>query len=298
MNRLTLYGISFIVLLIGVMVAADYSTRTSACMMCHTEQAKFAHWMKKRLVQEKKGFSHELISCAKCHIQGAAKGTVMSRFRGLLHTISYIPGQLDPRSPAIAAEMEKTRIPSDNCRHCHLASIKRKTVFTRDLTVDLKNIGLSMDHKKHVIASEDTCAKCHERYKKQGEVDKTVNYAEVNHLACDACHTSASHSYQAGRFLPIEPGKMGEAMEAAWMKLSTNPRWMVAFPSKETCKRCHNGKIHFKTRIFLSSCPTGEDYDNCVKCHPTMTREIFRNLKKTQKRLAFIEPDLAYDKVE
>jgi hypothetical protein len=292
MNRLALYIPIFLLVLIIVAGAADYSTRTSSCMWCHKEQARFAQWMGKRLVKEKRGFSHELISCAKCHIDGAAEGTLISRLRGLLHTVAYLPGQLDPRRPAIASTLERVRIPSSNCRHCHLASIKRKEVYKRDLTPDIKAIGLRMDHKKHVIASEDTCAKCHERYKKDGEVDKGVNYAEVNHLACDACHISASHSYKAGKRFPMTSEEMEEAMENAWQKMSKNPRWMVLFPSKESCKRCHNGKIHFKTRIFLSSCPTGNDYDNCVKCHPALTPEKFRDLKRAPKKLTRLEHGL------
>ncbi|MFH0960122.1 MAG: hypothetical protein V1897_15625, partial [Pseudomonadota bacterium] len=34
-------------------------------------------------------------------------------------------------------------------------------------------------------------------------------------------------------------------------------------------------KIHYKTKIFLSDCRVGNNYENCRKCHPTMTREFF-----------------------
>jgi len=76
------------------------------------------------------------------------------------------------------------------------------------------------------------------------------------------------------------------AREEAWNKLSTNPRWMVALPSEKTCRRCHNGKIHYKTKIFLADCQKDKDFENCVKCHPLMTKEYFEQHRKDREALA------------
>jgi len=142
-----------------------------------------------------------------------------------------------------------------------------------------------MDHRKHVLAREDTCAKCHERYKKKdsSEPDKEVNYAEVNHLACDSCHTQASHSYRSGQILPMGASQYAEAREQAWNRLAKNPRWMVAIPTEQSCRRCHNGQIHYKTRIFVANCRDGTNFDDCVKCHPVMTRQYFEAYRKKRQ---------------
>jgi uncharacterized CHY-type Zn-finger protein len=142
-----------------------------------------------------------------------------------------------------------------------------------------------MDHRKHVLARDDTCARCHERYKeKTGDADRGVNYAEVNHLACDSCHSSASHSYRSATLVPMTQEQYRGARQAAWDRLSSNPRWMVAMPSELSCRRCHNGQIHYKTKIFLADCRVGADYENCLKCHPAMTRQYFdRYLKERDK---------------
>lgn len=286
MARFWIYTAFALAILALVAGAADVSTRTSTCMSCHPKQAAFAHWMSDKLVAEKKGFSHELISCAACHMDGAAQGTVMSRFRGLLHAITYVVPTIDPREPLVTRIYKTTHISSENCKYCHQAAIVRKTVWKKDLPGgDLKVIGLAMDHRKHLVTSEDTCARCHERYANEpkGKANKEVNYAEVNHLSCDACHTAASHAYQTGRILPIPDSNLKKAWETTWDKLSKNPRWMIALPTEETCRRCHNGKIHFKTRIFLADCSNGKNYDECVKCHPTMTRNWFREYRKKRE---------------
>jgi len=198
MSRAAGYIIAGLVVALVAAGTAQISMRSSSCMACHTQQASYARWMAFGLVAEKKGFSHELIPCASCHMEGGAEGTVMARLRSLLHTVTYLVPQIDPRRPQISGLFYRTRIPSENCQYCHQAAIVRKAVYHRDLPTRLKRIGLAMDHRKHVLTEENTCARCHERYKdkQSGEADKTVNYAEVSHLACDACHTSASHAYR------------------------------------------------------------------------------------------------------
>ncbi|MFH0824843.1 MAG: hypothetical protein V2B18_18985 [Pseudomonadota bacterium] len=278
-------AVAAVVVVLGL--AADVSTRTSTCMACHTKEASYARWMEKRVVTEKKGFAHELVSCAACHIEGAAAGTIMSGFRGLLHAITYLAPQMDPRRPVVTGLFATVHVPSENCQYCHYGAIRRKAVWLKDLRPELAKIGLAMDHRKHVLTREDTCARCHERYKEKTgpEADKGVNYSEVNHLGCTSCHTSASHAYRKDRVLAITDRQLPTLEEAAWKNLSGNPRWMVATPTEQSCRRCHNDKIHFKTRIFPADCKSGTNFDDCVKCHPLMTREYFEKYRKERNKL-------------
>ncbi len=286
MRRLAAYLVGIALILFVVGGAAELSLKSSTCMACHQMEASFARWMTGRLKAEKKGFGHELIACADCHIQGAPAHTAVSKLRGLLHAVTYLVPQIDPRKPEVTGIFNRTRIPSENCQYCHMASLYRKTVYVRDLPPGLKKIGLTMDHRKHVLTRDDTCARCHERYKAGEKADKGVNYMEVNHLACDSCHTLASHSYRAEHLLPMNTSEYRTARHTAWKTLSTNPRWMVAMPSEKSCRRCHNGKIHFKERIFLANCREGNDYDTCVKCHPLMTKDYFEQYKRERKKSA------------
>lgn len=283
MGRAIWYVIAAMILVALVAAGGQVSLQSATCMACHTQEAAYADWMKAKLKAEKKGFSHELIACADCHIEGSAAGTVMSRFRGLLHVATYLVPQIDPRRPQVSGLFTRTRIPSENCQYCHLAAIQRKAVQPRDLTPGLKKIGLAMDHRKHVLARDDTCARCHERYK-TAEADRMVAYTEVNHLNCDSCHLMASHAYRAGELLPINEKEFLLARDEAWKRLSTNPRWMVAFPTEQSCRRCHNGKIHFKTKIFLADCNKDTNFENCLKCHPQMTKEYFEQYRREREK--------------
>jgi hypothetical protein len=283
------YVIGVAIVLIAVAGLAELSVQSSTCMACHRQEASFSQWMSMRLKAEKKGFSHELIACADCHMKGGAARTVGSRLDGLLHAVTYLVPQLDPRRPQVSGLYTTTKAPRENCQYCHLAAINRKQVHLKDLPPDLAKIGLVMDHRKHVLARDDTCAKCHERYKENAAVpDKQVAYTEVNHLACDSCHTRASHSYRSGQLLPMTDAQFVESRDDAWIQLSKNPRWMVAMPSEQSCRRCHNGKIHYKTKIFLADCRNGKNFEDCLKCHPLMTKEYFEQYrqKREQQSLA------------
>ncbi|MFH0960594.1 MAG: hypothetical protein V1897_18050, partial [Pseudomonadota bacterium] len=142
--------------LIGVLILAlalamgEISIRSFSCKVCHQRQAEYAHWMSSQLKDKNKGFSHELIACADCHIEGSPQNTGLSRGRALLHVISYLVPQIDPRQTQTTGFIYKTRIPSANCEFCHLAAIYRKAVYLKDLPEGLREIGLVMDHRKHV----------------------------------------------------------------------------------------------------------------------------------------------------
>ncbi len=294
MPRAVWYIIGFVVVAVLVGASGELSVRSATCMACHRQEANFATWMGVRLKAEKKGFGHELLGCADCHILGAPARTAMSRLRGLLHFVTYMVPQLDPRQERVSHLFTKTRVPMENCQYCHFAAQNRKAMYLKDLPPGLKKIGLAMDHRKHVLAREDTCARCHERYKKgSSEADRNVNYAEVNHLACDSCHATASHSYRSGLIMPIPEKQYLGARQTAWAKLATNPRWMIAVPAEKTCSRCHSGKIHFKDVIFLADCRVGKNFQNCLKCHPLMTKDYFEQyLKEREKtKSASAKPD-------
>lgn len=293
------YLIGLAIVVVVVAGLAELSVQSSSCMACHQQEAAFSDWMRSRLKAEKKGFSHELIACADCHMKGGAARTVGSRLEGMLHAVTYLVPQLDPRKPMVSALSSTSKAPTENCQYCHLAAINRKSVRLKDLPSELMKIGLVMDHRKHVLARDDTCAKCHERYKEKSAPDKAVAYTEVNHLACDSCHTRASHSYRTGQIKAVSEAQFLEARQEAWNQLSKNPRWMIAMPSEQSCRRCHSGKIHYKTPIFLADCRDGKKFEDCVKCHPLMTKEYFEQYRRNrEQRSLALDTDLRTQKTE
>ena len=90
------------------------------------------------------------------------------------------------------------------------------------------------------------CGQCHLRVKvdQAGNkiVDKTVNFSARNPITCAGCHENVTPVNHPGKPLPM--------------------------PTKETCQKCHHGKIHGKFLIFKADCDDLSDQTNCVKCHP------------------------------
>ena len=101
-------------LLIGFFVvalasaSAEVSIRSFSCKACHQRQADYVHWMTDQLKIQNKGFSHELIACADCHIEGSPQNSILSRGRALLHAVTYLVPQIDPRQPQTSGLFRET----------------------------------------------------------------------------------------------------------------------------------------------------------------------------------------------
>jgi hypothetical protein len=158
-----------------------------------------------------------------------------------------------------------------------------------DLPVTLKEIGLAMGHRKHYETANKECAICHLRHKVKGgklQEDKGVNYREYSHMTCDSCHKYVAHAYKKFEDIASSNVSRDEARRKAWTDLNKNPRWKVDIPSEESCRRCHNGKVHFKKLIFLADKIRDNNYKNCLQCHPAMTPEFFNSYKQSLATLS------------
>ncbi len=100
------------------------------------------------------------------------------------------------------------------------------------------------------------CGQCHLREKVDASgkkiVDKTVNFAARNPVACSGCHENVTPLNHPGKPLPL--------------------------PTEEVCQKCHHGKIHGKFVIFRAECEDLSDQSNCTKCHPYYVAEKAGNL--------------------
>lgn len=280
-GRLLIPVIGVVIVLFVALLGVHYSDRSQSCELCHSKEARYTNWLIADKAQE--GFSHDQIACADCHFEGASERGVSSKIKGLTHTISNLVPLIDPRKPRMVNPVVEG-IPSKNCIYCHVSFDKIDEMNEYDLPEDLKEIGLAMGHKKHYETALNECAACHERFKlKDGKLveDKGVNYKEYSHMTCDSCHKYIAHAYKKFENLTSNI-TYDEAVQKAWVDLNRNTRWKVDIPSEEDCRRCHNGKIHFQQEIFLADKIKDDNYENCLKCHPSMTRKYFDEYKHKQ----------------
>lgn len=271
-----------VILVLLVILALDYSVRSESCESCHRTEARYSDWLIGEKAKE--GFSHDQIACADCHFEGAPQGLLSAKFKSAAHAVSNIIPFLDPRESRMVSPVVE-RIPSANCRLCHLSFDKINEMHPDELPDNLKEIGLAMEHEKHSRIAVEECAGCHERFKaKDGELfeDKGVNYREYSHMTCDSCHKYVAHAYKKFENLSSNV-PYDEAIQSAWGDLNKNRRWRVDIPSEKSCRRCHSGKFHFQKKIFLADKIADDNYQNCVKCHPSMTRDFFKEFKARVK---------------
>ncbi|MDZ7335355.1 MAG: multiheme c-type cytochrome, partial [candidate division KSB1 bacterium] len=117
---------------------------------------------------------------------------------------------------------------------------------------------LNEDEKEQLALIEKiqlgNCGQCHLREKVDASgkklVDKTVNFAARNPIACSGCHENVTPLNHPGKPLPM--------------------------PTEEVCQKCHHGKIHGKFVIFRAECEDLSDQTNCVKCHPYIGNLVVR----------------------
>lgn len=279
-------GIHFLIPVTGVVIVVlvallgtNYSIRSQSCEFCHQKEAKYTKWLIGEKAKE--GFSHDQIACADCHFEGASQGTLSAKIKSAAHSVNSLIPFIDPREPRMVNPIVE-KIPSKNCIYCHVSFDKIDEMNKDDLPLNLKEIGLAMGHKKHYQTALNECATCHERFKlKDGElvVDKGVNYKEYSHMTCDSCHKYVAHTYKKFENLSSNI-TYDEGMKKAWAELNKNRRWKVDIPSEESCRRCHSGKFHFQKSIFLANKVKDDNYENCLKCHPSMTQEYFKSYKQ------------------
>ena len=247
-----------------------YNQSSSFCLKCHYNDGRY-------IEIDLRSPAHQGIAegtspgCMSCHPDKAIE-TVFARNVDKVQKFSQRAANLklnDIVDP-------KETYPTDECLVCHPSRLE---VMQRDdylLPTDgLREIGLMLNKKLHyqfetftpedaqryqelrskTVRTEEAneelqllekirtgnCGQCHIQNREQ-IVDKGVNFIARNPITCAGCHEDA--------------------------KTSTHPGEMLQFPSRETCRKCHHGKIHGKFMMFKADCDDQIETEHCVKCHP------------------------------
>ena len=270
-----LFGVS------GLVGMVQYNQSNYFCQKCHRIRGPYVsiHLDSK----SHKPFKDGTHGCLACHrdkdFYDWALGTAGS-FAGFMQ---------DYTNPA-AIHYEAPDMESDaKCLRCHYNQLEYNQTRPLELTGNLRKIGLKFDHAKHYAfrdfdrkkdarlkelsakrgRTEDekkemeflekvrysNCAICHERVKDAPGggtfIDKTVNYFTTNPMTCSSCHKDALRN--------------------------DHPGHKLAVPSEESCRWCHNGKLHARM-VFFPADKTSPDRTACVKCHPDYKRSMDRDL--------------------
>ncbi len=264
--------------IVGFTGMVAYNQTSTFCQSCHTNRGTY--FSLDLNIPAHKGINNGGKNCLSCHSDKALEMQVFN-------SIKKIP-QYSQRVANLAIQDQvhsKQAYNDDDCMQCHPEILELEQVPEYALPLRVKDLGVKYSHdihyrfkyfqpedeerwktllKKGNLTEEDqeefallekirhgNCESCHNQQKVDEfgnkYVDKTVNFTARNPIGCIGCHEEARPT--------VHPGNEME------------------FPTKETCYKCHHGKLHGKFVIFLADCEGEQGKEHCVKCHPQYQQE-------------------------
>ncbi|MDD5674084.1 MAG: cytochrome c3 family protein [Chitinivibrionales bacterium] len=187
------------------------------CTHCHRDSVY-------NRVYENSSHGKKSVDCFSCHTDPNILANLGKKLTGMV-TLSFKKTHL------------ATRTTDENCLRCH-AAIGRFNVVAKEALPDkLKDIGLVIDHKRH-LELRDSCRACHGHGNfPHDPVFKKINARDP--MGCAACHADIAHA---------TPGK-----------------YPINYPSEEQCGFCHGKDRKCPSLKKISDV---KDKGRCTECHP------------------------------
>ncbi len=259
------------VIFLGSLIA--YNESRFFCYTCHMNNDYYHYINKDRPVHT--DADKRVFGCISCHKDKAVQHIYKKNIVGLFRK-AQLMGNLQARP----LKSTKNVYTSDECLSCHTDRLTVKELNPYLLySPGLQELGLRFDKETHyryehfrdndqqrynelavkTTRTEDeqaefeklaqikdgNCAQCHLREKQIADetiIDKQVNFIARNPISCAGCHEEATPD--------SHPGKPMKS------------------PTRQTCRKCHHGKLHGRFVIFKADCDEQKDTEHCVKCHP------------------------------
>ncbi len=204
---------SFLLFCLLICPAATFAL----CTHCHRDSAY-------NRVYDNSSHGKKGVDCFDCHADENILANLGRKVSGLF-TFSFKKTHL------------ATKTTDQNCLRCHAAIGRFNYVAREQLPEKLKDIGLVIDHKRH-MELRDSCRACHGHGKKiRGLVFKRINARDP--MGCAACHVDIAHA--------------------------TPSKYDINYPSEDQCGLCH-GKA--PTCPSLKKISNVKDKGRCTECHP------------------------------
>jgi cytochrome c nitrite reductase small subunit len=216
---LTLIAAALLVLALGGAAAIPLTNHPAFCASCHTIAPSYHSWTRS---------SHKEVTCVDCHVRPGFSGFIHDKvYAGLKDvTITFFGTPTEPHNL-------QSEVPSFMCIRCHRAILRVSEVSTRDLPAPVKDVGLIMDHRKHMEAFEkrgkgEGCTTCHGRVVHGAPIKDYPVVIPRGHVELDD--------------RPHEPDLPQDSV-----------LWKATMAD---CLRCHNGEQSYEERVLSKRCET------------------------------------------
>ncbi|MDP8256485.1 MAG: NapC/NirT family cytochrome c [Candidatus Alcyoniella australis] len=260
---------------VGLSAMVQYNQANDFCLKCHHQRGPYQPIDLESTAHEpyvKNLRSEAHVNCLECHTDKE-----LINFFELVAVRAGRGFDELTNPPRMQAPREGPQYADELCLRCHYKILETDEIKGQrllELSDRLRVIGLRFSHQRHFqvrawtpelerrleqinlgqiqVEHEELeflqrarlghCAQCHDRfYADPSNADKNVNLYTSNPMSCAACHLDADPQNHPGKVLGL--------------------------PSERSCRRCHNGVLHGRMRMFLADMDS-EDKQPCVKCHP------------------------------
>lgn len=187
------------------------------CTHCHRDSSFNAVY--DNSTHGKKG-----VDCFACHVDKSLFSNLTDKMVGLA-TFSFGKIHLG------------AFVKDENCLRCHQAVSRFNYVAKEALPEKLKDIGMTIGHKRH-IDLRDSCRTCHAaKTLPQNQAFKFIQQKDP--MGCAACHNRIAHA---------RPTK-----------------YDITYPTEEQCGYCHGKNRKCPSLKAISDV---KDKGRCTECHP------------------------------
>ncbi len=218
-KSLTLILATLLVLALGGAAAIPLTNQPTFCASCHTIQPAYESWTRS---------SHKEVTCVDCHVRPGVSGFLHDKvYAGLEDVAITFFG-----TPTESHDLQ-SHVYSSVCLGCHRAILRVNELPARDLPAPVKEVGLIMDHRKHMKAFD-------QRGKGEG---------------CTTCHSRVVHGTSIKNYPIVIP--------RGHVKLDDQPHEPDLPPDSKLwkttmtdCVVCHDGKQTHEGDVLSNKCET------------------------------------------
>jgi len=216
---LPLIAATLLVLALGGAAAIPLTNQPTFCASCHTITPSYDSWIRS---------SHKDVTCVDCHVRPGINGFIHDKvFAGLEDVAITLLG-----TPTEPHNLE-SHVYSSMCISCHRAILRVTEVSVRDLPAPVNDVGLIMNHRKHM-----------EAFEKRGQGE-----------GCTTCHGRVVHGTPIKAYPIVIP--RGHVKLDDQPHEPDHPKDSVLWKaSMADCLRCHDGEQTYEGEVLSNRCET------------------------------------------
>lgn len=189
------------------------------CAGCHTIAPAYESWAKS---------SHKEVTCVACHVRPGVEGWLHDKvLAGAKDTAIQLFG-----TPTDAHNL-KASVHSDVCLSCHRHILRVSEIASRDLPSPVNEVGLIMNHRRHM-----------EAFQARGQSE-----------GCTTCHSGVVHDEPIKGYPIVIPRGHVSADSKPWEPVHPVGSYLRDRALRD-CFNCHDGKGQYGGKVLDQKCVT------------------------------------------